>query len=59
MSAPVDVLWTVRVNAAGRGQWAFVAGPRSGTGYATKKAAQEAGERALTKALARLKGGAA
>ncbi|GEM_PF-3983060 len=59
MSAPVDVLWPVRVHAAGRGQWAFVAGPRSGTGYASKKAAQEAGELARSKALAHVKGGAA
>ena len=59
LGAPVDVLWPVRVHAAGHGQWAFVAGPRSGAGYASKKAAQEAGRLARSKALAKAKGGAA
>lgn len=53
MSAPVDVQWPVRVHAAGRGQWAFVAGPRSGTGYSSKAAAEKAGERARSKAIAK------
>lgn len=48
--------WPVRVNAAGRGQWAFVAGPRSGTGYPSKAAAQRAGEAAREKALAKATG---
>lgn len=57
----VDVLadkWPVKVNAAGHGQWAFVAGPRSGTGYPSKQAAREAGEAARRAALARVSGGA-
>lgn len=58
-AAPVDVLaakWPVRVHAVGHGQWAFVAGPRSGTGYPSKKAAKEAGEAARAAALARVGG---
>ena len=57
--AGMDVLavkWPVRVHAAGHGQWAFVAGPRSGTGYPTKQAAKDAGEAARAAALARVKG---
>lgn len=45
--------WSIRVYAAGHGQWAFTAGPRSGTGYASKAEAQQAAERALQKALNR------
>lgn len=62
---PVNVLgtvgwskWPVRVHAAGRGQWAFVAGPFSGTGYPTKAQAEEAGYTARNKAIARGQGGA-
>lgn len=56
MTAPVafavDVQWPVRVHPVGHGQWAFVAGPRSASGFLSKKAAQEAGEAARAKALA-------
>ena len=45
--------WPVKVHAAGRGQWGFVAGPRSGTGYQSKQAALEAGEAARLAAIAR------
>lgn len=57
----VDVLaagWKVSVYPAGHGQWAYTAGPRSGVGFRSKAAAQEAGERELQAALARC-GGAA
>lgn len=60
MNAPVDVLavrWPVKVYPVGHGQWAFVAGPRSGTGYPSKQAAQEAGEAARLAAIARCGGG--
>ena len=54
--------WPVRVWPAGRGQWQFVAGPFSGTGYPSKASAQEAGaisrEKAIARELARA-GGAA
>jgi len=56
MADKVDVQWPVRVYAAGHGQWGFVAGPRSGTGYASKSEAKEAAERAREKALATLGG---
>ncbi len=52
----VDVLadkWPVKVYASGHGQWAFVAGPRSGTGYQSMQAAREAGEAARRKAISR------
>jgi len=50
----VDVQWPVRVHPAGHGQWGFVAGPRSGTGFASKKEAEQAGNAARRKALARI-----
>jgi len=49
---PLAEKWPVRVHAAGHGQWAFVAAPRSGTGYPTKQAAKDAGEAARAAALA-------
>lgn len=45
--------WPVKVRPCGHGQWAFVAGPRSGAGYQSKQAAQEAGEAARLAAIAR------
>lgn len=48
--------WPVKVHAVGCGQWAFVAGPRSGTGYQSKQAAKEAGDAARLAALARVGG---
>ncbi|QNH21216.1 hypothetical protein HEP73_02128 [Xanthomonas sp. GW] len=50
----VDVQWPVRVHPVGHGQWGFVAGPRSGTGFASKKEAEQAGNAARSKALARI-----
>ena len=45
--------WPVKVRPCGHGQWAFVAGPRSGAGYQSKQAALEAGEAARLAAIAR------
>lgn len=55
-SQKVDALadkWPVRVWPAGRGQWQFVAGPFSGTGYPSKASALEAGAISREKAIAR------
>lgn len=56
---PLADKWPVRVHPVGHGQWAFVAGPRSGTGYRSKAEAQEAGEAARRAALATVHGGSA
>ena len=43
----MSVLSTAHVYPAGHGQWAFVAGARSGTGYPSKAAARDAAASAL------------
>jgi hypothetical protein len=45
--------WKVTVYPCGRGQWAFIAGPRSGSPYGSKDDALAAGEVALAKARAK------
>lgn len=44
----------VEVFPIGHGQWAFAAGSRSGTGYASKQDAHEAGELAAQKVRAQV-----
>ena len=45
--------WKVDAFPVGAGQYGFTAGPYAGTGYPSKKAAQEAGESMLRKAIER------